>query len=56
MMILFSDEEEKYLKYPSKGLPVCYESKTPPEILKHLKKTNDFSIEMVGEPIIVFEK
>ena len=56
MMILFSDEEEKYLKYPAKGLPVCYESKTPPEILKVLKRKNAAYYDMVGCDFIVFEK
>jgi hypothetical protein len=56
MMIVFSDEEEKYLKYPSKGLPICDELKTPVDVLKTLKQKNKFAVDLVGYPIVIFEK
>ena len=56
MMILFSEEERKYLIDPPHGPYICHESKTPPEILKVLKRKNEFSLEMVGDPIVVFKK
>ena len=55
-MILFSEEEEKYLKYPPKGRPVCYEKQTPPEILKVLKRKNNSYLEMVGCDFIIFKR
>ena len=55
-MILFSEEEKKYLIDTPIGPYICYESKTPTKILEKLKKKNDASLEMVGDPIIVFEK
>lgn len=56
MMVFFSEEEEKYLIDPPKGPYICYESKTPVDVLKTLKQKNKAAIDLVGEPIIVFEK
>ena len=56
MMVFFSEEEEKYLKYPPRGLPICNESKTPVDVLKTLKQKNEAAIKLDEEPIIVFEK
>lgn len=56
MMVFFSEEEETYLKYPPRGLPICNELQTPVAVLKTLKQKNEAAIKLAGEPIIVFEK
>ena len=56
MMVFFSKKEEKHLKYPPRGLPICKESQTPVDVLKTLKQKNKAALELVGEAIIVFEK
>ena len=56
MMFSFSEEEMRYLVSPKMGPYICYESKTPPGILKSLKRLAKQYFDMVGADIIVFKK
>jgi hypothetical protein len=56
MMMVFTQEEEKYLLEPARGPYICHKSQTPSKVLDSLVKKDNYYFTLVGMHIIDFQE